>query len=97
MPQNKTPGRLVSTEKVMISNKVCENLEEEYIDLYTVSELHNITRDGKSNIILLDRVADILSERWYNERKTNIFDESERVIRTVAKLLKEAIKKRTWK
>ena len=45
-----------------------------------------ITRDGKSNIILLERVADIFSEQWYNERKTNISNESERVIRTAAKL-----------
>ena len=52
-----------------------------------------VTRDGKSNITLLERVADILSERWYDERKTNILDESERVIRTVAKLLREAIEK----
>ena len=52
-----------------------------------------VTRDGKSNITLLERVADILSKRWYNERKKNILDESERVIRTVAKLLREAIEK----
>ena len=48
-------------------------------------------RDWKSNIILLERVADILSEQWYNERKTNISDESERVIRTAAKLVRGAI------
>ena len=51
-----------------------------------------VTRDGKSNIILLERVADILSEQWYNERKTNIFNESERVIKTAAKLITKAIK-----
>ena len=123
MPQNKTLGRPVSTEKVTIPNKACEILEED-VDLYTVFEFQNITsslgndiytlkmtqpklqeryddsmklvtRDAKSNIILLEKVADILSEQWYNERKTNLFDKSKRVIRTAAKLLREAIKKST--
>ena len=109
VPQNKTPGRPVSTEKVTMFNKACEILEED-VDLYTVSEFHNVmsslgnniytlkmtqqklqekygdsmklvTRDGKSNTILLERVADILSEQWYNERKTNVSDEPERVIK----------------
>ena len=26
-----------------------------------------VTRDGKSNIIVLDRVSDILLEKWYQE------------------------------
>ena len=123
MPQNKTLGRPVSTEKVTIPNKACEILEED-VDLYTVFEFQNITsslgndiytlkmtkpklqeryddsmklvtRDAKSNIILLEKVADILSEQWYNERKTNLFDKSKRVIRTAAKRLREAIKKST--
>ena len=123
MPQNKTLGRPVSTEKVTIPNKACEILEED-VDLYTVFEFQNITsslgndiytlkmtqpklqeryddsmklvtRDAKSNIILLEKVADILPEQWYNERKTNLFDKSKRVIRTAAKLLREAIKKST--
>ena len=51
-----------------------------------------VTRDAKSNIILLKRIANILSEQWNNDRKTNISDELERVIRTAVKLLKEAIK-----
>ena len=123
MPQNKTLGRPVSTEKVTIPNKACEILEED-VDLYPVFEFQNttsslgndiytlkmtqpklqeryddsmklVTRDAKSNIILLEKVADILSEQWYNERKTNLFDKSKRVIRTAAKRLREAIKKST--
>ena len=43
--------------------------------------------------ILLERVADIVMEQWHNERKTYISDESERLIRTAAKCLREAIKK----
>ena len=121
VPQHQTPARPVSTEKVMTFNKACEILEEN-VDLYTVSELHNmmsrlenniytlkmtqqklqekygnsmklVTRDGKSNTILLESVADIVMEQWHNERKTYISDESERLITTAAKRLREAIKK----
>ena len=65
-------------------------LQERYDD-----SMKLLTRDAKSNIILLEKVADILSEQWYNERKTNLFDKSKRVIRTAAKRLREAIKKST--
>ena len=58
-----------------------QKLQEKYGD-----SMKLVTKDGKSNIILLERVADVLSERWYNERKTNICDESELEIRTAAKL-----------
>ena len=34
------------------------------------------TRDGKSDIILLDRTTKILNEDWYNTRKANLDDES---------------------
>ena len=65
-------------------------LQERYGDTMKL-----VTRGAKSNIILLEKVADILPEQWYNERKTNVFDKSKRVIRTAAKLLREAIKKST--
>ena len=52
-----------------------------------------VTRDGKNNIRVLGRVSDILSEKWYKEqRKENVNDESERIVKTAAKLIKEAIK-----
>ena len=38
-----------------------------------------VTRDGKSNIILLDRTGDILCEKWYQERKSDLIDERERI------------------
>ena len=65
-------------------------LQERYGDTMKL-----VTRGAKSNIILLEKVADILPEQWYNERKTNLFDKSKRVIRTAAKRLREAIKKST--
>ena len=51
-----------------------------------------VTRDGKSNIVL-DRVSDILSEKWYKEqRKENVEDESKRILKTAAKLIREAMR-----
>ena len=64
-----------------------QKLQEKYGD-----SMKLVTKDGKSNIILLERITDILSEQWHSERKTNISDESERVIRTATKVLREAIK-----
>ena len=52
-----------------------------------------VTRDGKSNIIVLDRVTDILSEKWYKEqRKENVNCESKRIGKTAAKLIREAVR-----
>ena len=52
-----------------------------------------VTRDGKNNIRVLGRVSDILSGKWYKEqRKENVNDESERIVKTAAKLIKEAIR-----
>ena len=63
-------------------------LKERYGD-----SMRLVTRDGKSNIILLDRVNDILSEKWYQEqRKENLNDESKRIVNTAAKLLRKSIR-----
>jgi len=51
-----------------------------------------VSREGKSNIILLDRTADILGDKWYSDRKNDTSDESARLIETAAVLIKEAIK-----
>ena len=50
------------------------------------------TRDGKSDIILIDRTTKILSEDWYNTRKANLDDESVRIVQTAATLIKDAIR-----
>nr|XP_047140552.1 uncharacterized protein LOC124815795 [Hydra vulgaris] len=54
--------------------------------------LRFVKREGRSNIILLDSVRDILCEKWYQEKSTNVNEERERVVITAAKLLKNAIK-----
>ena len=52
-----------------------------------------LTRGGKSNIIVLDRVSDILLEKWYKEqRKGNMNNESKQIVKTAAKLLREVIR-----
>lgn len=51
-----------------------------------------VSREGKSNIILMDRAARVLTEQWYLERKSKIQDEAARIVGTAAVLLKEAIK-----
>ena len=56
------------------------------------NSLRLVERNGKSNIIVLDRVSDILSEKWYGERESNKSQETERVVKTAAKLIKDAIK-----
>ena len=52
-----------------------------------------VSREGKSDIIFLDITTFILSEKWYEEqRESTPADEAERVIKTAARLLKDAIK-----
>ena len=63
-------------------------LKERYKDSMRI-----VTRDRKSNIIVSDRVSDILSEKWYKEqRKENVNDESKKIVKTAAKLIREAIR-----
>ena len=120
-PEYKTPGRPVSSRKMELFVKACEEFVENDLELYTVAEFHNlmatlgdniytvkmtqiklkekyknsiqlVSREGKSNIILLNRAADILGDKWYSDRKQDASDESARIIETAAVLLKEAIK-----
>lgn len=56
------------------------------------SSLTLITRQGKSNIIMLDRVSSILSEEWYKQKKDSQQDESERIVKTAAQLIRNAMK-----
>ena len=62
-------------------------LKEKYGKSLTLLE-----RDGKSNIILLDRVGELLGEKWYNLEKKDKCEESKRVVITAAKLIKNVIK-----
>ena len=53
------------------------------------SSLKLVEMNGKSNIILLDRVSDILCEKWYQEKESDKSKESEGVVKTAAKLKAE--------
>ena len=42
----------------------------------------------RSDIILLNNTSTILTEDWYKEKKSNFADDTERIIKTAAKLIK---------
>ena len=62
-------------------------LKEKYAD-----SIEFASRNGKSDIILLSNIRDTLTEKWYAERKTNLSDEADRIVKSAAKLIKNAIK-----
>ena len=45
-----------------------------------------VTRQGRSNIILLDKIKIILCKNWYVLKKSNMKEESERVVKAAAQL-----------
>ena len=51
-----------------------------------------VTRQGRSNIILLDKVKTILGKNWYPQKKSDMKEKSERVVKAAAQLIKNAIK-----
>ena len=55
-------------------------------------EINFVSRNGKSDIIILLNISSTLAEAWYNERKVSKADEAEHIIKTPAKLIKNAIK-----
>ena len=65
-------------------------LKERYGD-----SIQYVNREGRSLIILLDKISVILTESWYDQRKPNQCDEAERIIKTAAKILKGEIKNHT--
>ena len=51
-----------------------------------------VNRSGKSDIILLSDTSAILTEAWYKYRSSEPADEAERVVKAVAKLIRNAIR-----
>ena len=51
-----------------------------------------VNRSGKSDIILLNHTSHILTEAWYNDRRSEPADEVEHVIKTAAKLIRNEIR-----
>ena len=62
-------------------------LKDRYSDALTL-----VTRQDRSNVILLDKVNIILRKNWYAQKKSNVKEESERVVKAAAQLIKNAIK-----
>ena len=58
-------------------------------------EINFASRNGQSDIIILSNISNTLTEAQYNERKVSKADEAERIIKTAAKLIKNAIKNPT--
>jgi len=70
------------------SIKMCKiKLQEKY-----GSNIKFVGRQHRSDIILLNNTGIILTEDWYKDKKANLADETERIIKTVAKLIKIEIK-----
>ena len=67
-----------------------KKLQEKYRE-----EINFVSRNGKSDIIILSNISSTLTEAWYNEQKVSKADEAERIIKTAAKLIKNAIKNHT--
>ena len=66
-------------------------LQENYSD-----EINFVSRNGKSDIIILSNINSTLTETWYNERKVSKADEAEHIIKTAAKLIKNVLKNYTY-
>ena len=62
-------------------------LKEKYQD-----QVQFVSRCGKSDILLLSNVNSILIEAWYQDRKSSLDEEVERIIKTAANLIKIGIK-----
>ena len=62
-------------------------LKDRYNDALTL-----VTRQGRSNIILLDKIKIILFKNWYVQKKSDMKEESDRVVKAAAQLIKNAIK-----
>ena len=72
--------------------------------LFTINDEKEITRkihrekinfvsgNGKSHIIILTNISSTLTEAWYNEWKVSKADKAESIIKTAAKLIRNAIK-----
>ena len=49
--------------------------------------------DGRPNIVCFRTTASsIINEKWYNDRKTKVEDEAERIVETAAKIILSEIR-----
>ena len=55
------------------------------------SKINFVQKNGKSDVIILDVVAVILADSWYEDRQVDVTQESKRIVLTAAKLIKDAI------
>ena len=83
--------------------KMEEQHKNVYSPLMTKKKLHEkyreeinfVSRNGKSDIIILSNISSTIAEAWFNKRKVSNADEAECIIKTTAKLIKNTIKNHT--
>ena len=64
VPQNATPGRPVSSEKLRCFEKACAKLEED-TELYTITEFHELMREfGKEEVYTVRMTVEKLKSRY---------------------------------
>ena len=79
-----------SDEYVYTKKRLKQKLEEKYGDFLMFSEI-----DGKRNVVCFRQTAHyIINQRYYDERSSDPVEESLRVIKTAAKLIRSDI--RDW-
>ena len=70
-------------ENVHSPSMTKKKLQEKYRE-----EINFVSRNRKSDTIILSNISSTLTEAWYNERKVSKADEAECIIKTAAKLIK---------
>lgn len=89
MPQNKTPGRSVSTEKMTLFDKACGILEKD-VDSYIVFRFQNVMSSLKNNIYTLKMMQQKLQEKYGHSMKLVARDgKIDIFLETVADILSE--------
>ena len=70
-----------------------QKLQDKYKDFIFFAEVQ-----GRKNVVCLRNMADfIINDKWYEAKKQNIQDKSERIIACAAKIIKLEIRQMTFK
>ena len=70
-----------------------QKLQDKYKDFIFFAEVQ-----GRKNVVCLRNMADcIINDKWYEAKKQNIQDESERIVACAAKIINAEIREMTFK
>ena len=77
----------ISNEKVYTVKRIKQKLRDRYRDNIFFAEI-----SGRKNVVCFrNMVSWIISDPWYNNKRSNAGDEAKRIIETAAKLIKSDI------